>query len=652
MQAQPDNRWGNRWRLLSLLYIVCIMVSSLTRVVLTVMSWSVLEPGMFVLLKIFSVGLVFDLVTMTYFAIPVVVYLTVVPNMVFMHRFHRLIVYAMSLASIYFVLFISVAEVVFFDEFGVRFNFIAVDYLIYTTELVNNIRESYPIYAILSAVGLVTLSLFMSIRRRITDVLISSHEGVAVRIKFALLFLLLPLLSGLFFSKGRFDNISDNAYVKEIASNGIYDFFVALGANDLDYKRFYLTLSDDSVSRGLRALVREDNSVFVSDDKAYSIDRVIKGIGGDKDRLNVVVVVVESLSAEYMGVFGNKSALTPNLDRLSTEGLFFTNFLATGTRTVRGLEAVTLSLPPTPGGSIIKQQHNEELPMSWGWIMKQKGYQTAFIYGGDGFFDNMNYFFGHNGFDTIIDRKNFAKDEVVFENAWGVCDEALFSKAISEFDKSYVSKKPFFTLIMTTSNHRPYTYPDGRVDIASATGRDGAVKYTDYAIGKFIKDSSQRPWFKDTIFVVLADHCANSAGKTQLPVEKYRIPLFVYSPGRLNPMRIGKLASQIDVAPTVLALMGQGYRSGFFGKDILKLSPVDERAFIGTYESLGYIKNNKQVILQPNGKVSVFELDHDRQVRTTSDEQLLNEAITYYQGAHEIIKSLQKRGIKKRHLVI
>ncbi|MBV6342741.1 LTA synthase family protein [Candidatus Magnetobacterium casense] len=640
-----------RWRLVFLLYVVCVAVSFVTRVVLTVKSWSVLDANVVVVMKIFLVGLLFDLVTMTYFAVPVVLYITVVPRRVFNHRLHELVFYAMGVAAIYFVLFVSVAEVVFFDEFGVRFNFIAVDYLIYTTEVVNNIRESYPLGAILFAVGLVSLSVFMCIRRGVSDALRTSQEGLAVRVKSAVLFLLLPVLFGLLFSKGNFDNMSANIYVKEIASNGIYDFLVALNTNKLDYKQFYLTGDDKLVSKTLRELVREDNSVFVSADKPYDIERMIRGTGIDTERLNVVVVVVESLSAEYLGVFGGKSNLTPNLDKLSAEGMFFTNFLATGTRTVRGLEAVTLSMPPTPGGSIVKQQHNEELPSSWGRLMKQKGYQTSFMYGGDGLFDNMNYFFSHNGFDTIIDRKDFGKDEVVFENAWGVCDEALFSKAIREFDKSHASKKPFFTLIMTTSNHRPYTYPDGRIDIASHSGRDGAVKYTDYAIGKFIRDSSQRPWFKDTVFVILADHCANSAGKTELPVRNYRIPLLIYSPAHITPMRIDKLSSQIDVAPTLLALLGQGYRSNFFGKDILKSPKGDERAFIGTYETLGYIKHNKLVILHTKERAEVFELDHDSRLSATTDEQLINEAIAYYQGAHEMVGSLQRRGLKKRHII-
>ncbi|HJX30462.1 MAG TPA: LTA synthase family protein, partial [Thermodesulfobacteriota bacterium] len=298
-----------------------------------------------------------------------------------------------------------------------------------------------------------------------------------------------------------------------------------------------------------------------------------------------------------------------------------------------GLEAITLSVPPTPGRSIVKRPDNENM-FSWGFLMKERGYDVKFIYSGYGYFDNMNYFFSHNGFETV-DRNNFSKNEIVFENAWGVCDEDLFNKCMKEFDKSFKKNTPFFALILTTSNHRPFTYPNGRIDIPSHSGRGGAVKYTDYAIGKFIRDAKEKPWFEDTLFVIVADHCASSAGKTKLPVKKYEIPLLIYSPGHVTPQKIDKLTSQIDIAPTVLELLNFNYKSKFFGKDILKMEPDQERAFIGTYEKLGYVKKDRLVILDIKKETNLYQFNRKTGETTTIplNQTFIDEAISYYQGA-------------------
>jgi phosphoglycerol transferase MdoB-like AlkP superfamily enzyme len=269
--------------------------------------------------------------------------------------------------------------------------------------------------------------------------------------------------------------------------------------------------------------------------------------------------------------------------------------------------------------------------------MRERGYSTKFIYGGYGYFDNMNYFFRHNGFE-VVDRTDFAKAEITFENAWGVCDEDLFGKSLSEFNRSYQERKPFFALVLTTSNHRPYTYPEGKIDIPSHTGRDGGVKYTDYAIGELLKRSQKEPWFKDTIFLITADHCGDSAGDRDLPVNRYEIPLFIYSPGHFTFQRIDKLSSQIDIAPTVLGLLNESYESKFFGKDIFRIAPDQERAFIGTYQKLGYVKRDNVVILDVKKGSAMYRNDRENGKAATLpvDPRLLEEAITYYQGAYEL----------------
>ena len=310
---------------------------------------------------------------------------------------------------------------------------------------------------------------------------------------------------------------------------------------------------------------------------------------------------------------------------------------ATGNRTVRGLEALSLAIPPTPGQSIVKRPNNDNL-FTLGDIFENRGYDSAYIYGGYGYFDNMEEYFSQNDY-RVIDRQAIPKEKILYENIWGVADEHLFDLAIDEIDASLAKSKgtqPVFAHIMTTSNHRPYTYPEGRIDIPSGTGRDGAVKYTDWAIGHFIDEAKKKPWFKDTLFIITADHGASARGTDEIPVDKYLIPLLFYSPAHLKPERIERLMSQIDIAPTLLGRLNFSYESKFFGQDIFRLPVGEERAFVANYQSLGYLRDGRLVMLYPRRKIQISANSHagpQNQKQPLDDESLKREAIAWYETA-------------------
>jgi phosphoglycerol transferase MdoB-like AlkP superfamily enzyme len=249
----------------------------------------------------------------------------------------------------------------------------------------------------------------------------------------------------------------------------------------------------------------------------------------------------------------------------------------------------------------------------------------------------MNAFYSGNGY-RIVDQTEFTDEEMTFKNAWGVSDDVIFNRTIKEADKDFAENKPFFFQIMTTTNHRPYTYPEGKIDIPSGSGREGAVKYTDYAIGEFIKNAKNKPWFEDTVFVMVADHCAGSARKTELPVDKYHIPLFIYAPLHVPTVENLTLSSQIDVAPTILGLLSLNYESQFYGQDILKMSPEKGRALVSNYQKLGLFKDNKLVILSPQQKISVVDdpLGNHLDLKPETQADLINDVMGYYQSADYI----------------
>lgn len=357
-------------------------------------------------------------------------------------------------------------------------------------------------------------------------------------------------------------------------------------------------------------------------------------------RLNIVLISVESLSAEFMGKFGNNQGLTPELDHLADQGLFFTQFYATGTRTVRGLEALSIGTPPTPGQSIVRRPNNQGLE-NLGEELKENGWHPFWIYGGYGFFDNMNAYFGANGY-KVVDRSDVAAHgiDIHHENIWGIFDEDLFSLSLQTFDDSHRGGERFFGHIMTTSNHRPYTFPANRVDLPQGK-REAAVKYTDWAIGDFIRRASEKPWFANTLFILTADHTSKASGRTDLPPARYHIPMIWYAPDFIQPRKIPQLMSQIDVAPTLLGWLGLNYVSRFMGYDLFAQEPNRDRAFISTYQKLGYLKGGRLVILDVNkppavgpGLSSASKAD-----QSSNDQTLIAEAITWYQSASQLFRT-------------
>jgi len=251
----------------------------------------------------------------------------------------------------------------------------------------------------------------------------------------------------------------------------------------------------------------------------------------------------------------------------------------------------------------------------------------------------MNYFFEHNGF-APIDRSSFKEEEITFSNIWGVSDENLFDKVLSESDASHQAQKPFFNFVLTTSNHRPYTYPEGRIDIPSKTGRDGAVKYTDFAIAQFLKQAESHPWFDNTIFIIVADHCASGSGKTNIPVQDYHIPLWFYAPKLIPAQKVDTLTSQIDIGPTLLGLLNFSYPTKFLGQDVLKLNPEKGQAFLGTYQNLGLYRNGVLLTLSPKQQSDFVRYDRKthQAVDIEPDPKLLNDGIAYYQFSSFLLR--------------
>lgn len=527
----------------------------------------------------------------------------------------------------------AISEFFFWNEFGVRYNFIAVDYLVYTNEVIKNIMESYPVIPLFTGVGLITAFFTYLIVKKSQSFLHdlpSFKEKLQLSSAYIGLFLiglyLVPTLAK--------QETSQNVFTNELQANGLYRFYLAFMNSELDYDKFYKTMPEKDAFALLKVQIPEIKSL-----------NTIREIKSEKPEIhkNVVLITIESLSADFMKCYGNENNITPFLDSLATKSTMYSNLYAVGNRTIRGLEAVTLCLPPSPGESIVKRKDNKN-KFSTGSIFKQKGYNVKYLYGGDAYFDNMEDFFSGNDYD-IVDKKTMKPEEITFSNVWGVCDEDMAKKAIKVMNEEAKTGKPFFNHWMTVSNHRPFTYPAGKIDIPNdAKSREGGVKYTDYALKQFFNMAKKQSWYKNTVFVVLADHCASSAGKTELPIEKYHIPAMIFDPskpGKVNPV----LMSQIDIMPTLFGMLNFDYTSKFYGQDV-NTPYFEQRALIATYQDLGLIEQNKLTIISPKQKAKQFDLIPDRNVKDPNfvlkyeerptkkiNEILVKETVAFYQTA-------------------
>ncbi len=622
-------------RLLPALAAAAVFVATCTatRVALALRpEFAAFDPG--ALARGFAYGLGFDLAAAVYALAPFVLWLMLAPDRVAGTRAYRAATIAWFFAANFAALLLGIAEWLFWDEFGGRFNFIAVDYLLYTHEVLANIWQSYPTGKLLVAIALAAAVLTALLARRLWRWSAAPAGWRAALIATLAMATLVAGVTRFVDADGK--NFSDRDSVNELAGNGLYEFFSALRRNELSFERYYATLPLPEALATVRGAFATARWVKP---EAGGIERFEPG-GRAERKLNVVLVSVESLGAEFLGAYGDPRGLTPNLDRLVQESLWFSRVYATGNRTVRGLEALALALPPTPGQSIVRRPNNEKL-FSLGSVFEDKDYAVLFAYGGYGYFDNMNAFFDANDY-RVVDRRAIPSERIEFENVWGVADEHLYDQVIEEIDRDKAAKpqRPVFVHVMTTSNHRPYTYPGGRIDIPSGSGRDGAVKYTDYALGRLIERASSRPWFKDTVFVITADHGASARGTAHIPVDKYLIPVFVYSPAHIAPQRVDRLMSQIDIAPTLLGLLDFSYHTKFLGRDVLHSAPETDRAFIGNFQTLAFMKDDRIAVLQPKRKTDVYRLAAGRDYfPLPADAEFTREAIAFYQVASHVFRN-------------
>ena len=633
-ESPGGGRWGlGRYRIVLWTTLVLVLGSGLLRAVL-LMRFSGGGFGAMTAAWAFGVGFAFDLLVAMVVQLPQVLHMTLHGDRRVNGRLSRAQVHGGLIVTFAGMLFVLAAEYCFFEEFDSRLNYIAFEYLIYPTEVVTNIWESYPLLPILAGIGVAAVLIYLPMRGMTRRAL---ADPTRADVRWLWLTGWCVGIAMLWLSLGRSAmQVSENRVVNQIAGNGVWTFVENAWTSRFDYDVFYPTLAAGEAERLAAA------AVFRSGDRAVAngvnaLDRIVD-TGRPRQDWNVVLILEESLGSDFVGALGDGRGLTPNLDRLTHESLLFDNFYATGNRTARALEATLTGLPPIPTESILKRDHSGHVE-SLGRILKQRGYATMFVYGGRGMFDGMRSFMTANGFDRFIEQSDYLAPE--FSNAWGVDDEAIMDMALRKCRVLDEQQRPFFMTVLSVTNHQPFTYPPNRIDEpADAHKREHGVKYADYALGRFFDRAKREAFFDRTVFVVLGDHGARVYGSQRFPLESYRVPVWMFLPGGGSAgQRNSVMSCSLDIAPTILGQLGGTYRTVMFGRDAATATPAEGRALMQHNHDLALLTQSGQLsVLSLNEEPARFVVDFSQfEVKPAPpDEALARKEIAIYQTANDL----------------
>ncbi|MGL2999170.1 LTA synthase family protein [Flavobacterium sp. RSSB_23] len=562
---------------------------------------------------LFPIGLRMDLILLCYLSLLPAVLISVFPEKWALKIQSFLTVYFIFFLSL--LLFFELATPNFIAQYDTRPNQLFIEYLIYPKEVIGMLYKGY-LPSILATIVFLSAFIYALIRFR------KQLFGVG-KASYKTKLLLFPLVAFLLFFGAR-SSLTSKRPIN--ASNAI--FSTDQLTNCLGLNSFY------TLGFAVYSLKNEGNS-----DKMYgkmkpeeAITRVKKYMDAkpedfvdanfpllhksESDTMlqkpyNIVIILEESLGAEYVGSLGGLP-LTPEFDKLTKEGTLFTNMYSTGTRSVRGIEAVVTGFLPSPSESVVKLNNSQKDFYTIASLLKAKGYDTSFIYGGMANFDNMGAFFNGNGFSTIIDEPQYDPKTSAFHGTWGWSDEDVMVKANAYFKT--LKDKPFVSLVFSSSNHEPFEFPDGRIQLYEKPKNTvhNAMKYADYAIGKFFALAKKEAYYKNTIFLVIADHNTRTYGKHLVPIHKFHIPALLIGPNIPKNAKYEKLCSQIDIQPTTLSKIGMNVITPMPGRNLFRLPATTQgRAIMQFHDVNAFRVEDQVVIMQPNKEPLQFKVSKD-----------------------------------------
>lgn len=414
---------------------------------------------------------------------------------------------------------------------------------------------------------------------------------------------------------------SPNLFANHLGLNGIFTLYkAAVAGNGKTNKNYWLNALPLDQSTGIvsKLLMTPQDELIGGDEhpllRTHTGSSLPDGVGAKQP--NVVVILMESFSGVFTGALGNTDNITPEFDRIAQQGLLFTRFFSNGTHTHQGMFATLACFPNLPGHEYLMQEPEgthkfSGLPL----LLHRAGYQDVYVYNGSFSWDNQEGFFRNQGMTRFIGRDDFVNP--VFVNpTWGVSDQDMFDRAVTEL-AAMPKDKPFFAMLQTLSNHTPYAMPTP-LPVEAVKGKGPmnehltAMRYADWALGQFFRKIEKEPYYKNTIFVLVGDHGFSTNNQvTDIDLVRFRVPLLVIGPGVQETFgtTTDRVATQNDIAPTVMGLLGQPFTHQCWGRDVLSLKDDPGFALIkpsGNDEIVGFVHDDRIVVKRPEAPSQLY----------------------------------------------
>ena len=588
-------------------------------------------------------GLRVDLLTIFWALAPLAFFLFLLPK----EKVEKLsfipIIYTTILLGV--VVFAEAASIPFSNEFDCRPNRIFIEYMAHLREVVTTIFISFRAGGVVAIISIVFGNLGAFLLGRILFRSVApQREGSTRALLVGYLIITIALSHDVLFlwpATIAMGSVSNSRLANNVALNSVASVACALllmSGDELECQHIFGAMDKDEVFSRLKKYSALPKESFISEKQPLLHHQ--KAL--QTKPKNLVIIVEESMGAQFVGKLGG-IGLTPRLDRLADEGLWLSNCYANGDRTVRGLEAVVAGFTQTPGRGITKLGPAPDKMFTLPRLLEQYGYLTEFIYAGNKHFDDMWDFFSTAGFQHVIDENDFPKE--AFRGPWGVSDSFLLERAHETFVKH--KEKPFFSLVLTTSVHDPFFYPDGKIEVKGPTNTlNNAVRYADYALGHFFDLARQADYYKDTVFLVFADHNIRTKGPGLLPYHIFHVPA-LFLGANVPQKEFSQLCNQIDLLPTALHLMGLSCKHPAYGRNLLTLpSNTKGRVLIASGYYAAFRVENDIVFFRPAQEPLQFLFTAKgkmKSVKKISPElvkdglaHLLAPALLYYHGYYEL----------------
>ncbi|MDP2076906.1 MAG: LTA synthase family protein [Sulfuricurvum sp.] len=575
----------------------------------------------------FLYGLKLDTMTTSMILIVPALLLSITPQ-----RFAKVmsaIINGYVLIFLLIALYIENATFPFIAQYDVRPNYLFVEYLKYPKEISSMIFKEYPIQLIAALIMLIIMA-WSYVR-----FLPLKLESAICTPLWRRVLLILPigvlLFIGIRSSYGhRPANISDALYscnrmANEISKNSLYSIGYAYYSYNKESNKLIQTYGKINLAQAYQRVSKRLNIPLGSE---LPFNRLEPTHFHSSQPKNLVIFVQESLGAQFVGFSGGDANITPNLEKLSHEGLVFTNLFSNGTRSIRGLSALTSGWLPLAGEEVVKRNKSQNDFFTVAALLKPLGYKSSFIYGGEGRFDNMRSWYMGNGFDEVIEQTDYKNPN--FVSTWGVSDEDLVLKAHEKFKAHTAKGEKFVSVIFSSSNHSPFELPDGKIKFIEGKPRqsvENAVKYADFAIGRLFELAKKESYYKNTVFVVVADHNVRVYGDDLVPVNMFHIPALIIADG-LKPQKFERLATQPDVLATALDLVGVDLTYPVLGHSIYS-DKKQEMALMMFNDTFALRVGNKVAIVQPNKEALTFTYENEHLKSIPHDVELEQDALAF-----------------------